>query len=78
MRPKKPIQNKSIADFEKYFKAKYKGRRVLKTTFHFFSWIAGGDSTKRDKFLHDFSLYCQKEGVRASWRNAAEWHERNA
>lgn len=78
MRPKNPIQNQNIVDFERYFKAKYKGRRVLKTTFHFFAWITDGDSTKRDKLLHEFLLYCNKEGVRASWRNAAEWHRRKA
>lgn len=78
MRPRKPIQNQSIVDFEKYFKAKYKGRRVLKTTFHFFSWIADGNSTKRDWLLNEFILYCRNSGIRASWRNAAEWYERRA
>lgn len=76
MRPRKPIYCKSAAAFERDFALKFGDRRVLKTAFHFFDWATKGERSERDRLLSRFTEYCRRRGVRASWRNAAEWNER--
>ena len=35
-----------------------------------------GDEAERERLIAKFTAYCRRNRVRASWRNAAEWHER--
>ena len=76
MRPRNPIYCKSAVAFERDFALKFGDRRVLKTTFHFFNWATRGDEAERERLISKFTAYCRRNRVRASWRNAAEWHER--
>lgn len=63
-------QKRFEADFDRMFK----GKRVMKTAFHFFNWAAKGDKAVRERGLEGFAGYCRRTKVRRSWQNAAEWY----
>lgn len=65
---------KLVNDFVADFKVRYKGRRVLKTAYHFMNWVSGFNVDTCTKNLGKFDEYCRKKKVRATWRNAAEWY----
>lgn len=66
--------DKIVNDFVADFKQRYKGRRVLKTAYHFFNWVCCFNADNCQLKLAQFDAYCRRRKVRATWRNAAEWY----
>jgi len=77
MRPRKKIECVAAEKFRVWFDKKFKGRRVLKTSYQFFNWVANGDDFVRQQFIDRFSKWCVKSRQAASWENAAKWFEDN-
>lgn len=59
-----------VADFEK----RYKGLRVLKTSYHFFNWRTQFNGEKSRELSDRFGDYCRRTHAKATWRNAVEWY----
>lgn len=66
--------DKIVTDFVADFKLRYKGRRALKTAYHFFNWASCFDAVRCKQKMAEFDAYCRRRKVRATWRNAAEWY----
>lgn len=62
------------AKFVKDFDTRYKGRRVLKTSYHFFNWCTMFNGEKSRELSDKFCEYCRRTRARATWRNAVEWY----